>query len=113
MVIGLFGNPNHVSVCLSNLREADFPAEEISVVTANPAQAATLARVSGALQGLSPSDLAKALVERGVPADVADRYGRAIESGAILIAVSSPEAADAAAEMLHDHGARDVQTVGQ
>ena len=109
MVIGLFDNANHVAVCLSNLREADFPPQDLSVVTSDPKRAASLANVSGPLTGLNPDDLVKRLVTLGLsPAD-AEPYRVGLRQGSVVVAVSTAGADAAAAETLQDHQATAIR----
>jgi hypothetical protein len=111
MVIGLFDNPNHAAVCLSNLLEADFPPHDISVVTSDPRRAAALATVSGPLSGVDPDDLIKRLVTLGLSPNDAEPYRVGLRQGNVLIAVSTAGADDAAAETLRDHQATAIRVL--
>lgn len=113
MVIGLFPSANHAAVCLSNLAEAEFPNRDISVVAQGAYSANELARVTGPLQGLSADDLGRRLRALGLAPAAADVYVEGVRRGEVFLAVSAEGADEAAAEILQDHGAENIQEVGK
>jgi hypothetical protein len=111
VVIGLFSSPNHAAVCLSNLAEADFHSQDLSVVMRTPSEARNLAEASGRLSAIPAADLLQALIELGVsPADAA-AYRDGVLQGGVFLAVDAAGADDVAKEMLEDHGAQNVRVL--
>ena len=109
MVIGLFSSPNHAAVCLSNLSEADFTPEDISVVAQTTKAAQAIAAVAGPFSGLTVDQLAPKLANLGLTAADVTTYQNAIKAGSLFIAVSAAD--DAAQEMLKDHGATNIRVL--
>ena len=112
MVIGLFANPNHAAVCLSNLAEEDFSPSGISVIMKTPTEAASISRSSGPLTGLTPDNLVTWLSQHGLTLADAEVYRQGVASGGVFLAVLAGDASAAAQETLHDHNAQAVRMVG-
>jgi hypothetical protein len=113
VVIGLFPDADLAGECLSNLEEADFAPEDLSVVMRTRAEVERLASVSGPLNGISPDDLADRLRELGLSASDAAAYRDGVLGGRVFVAVDAGDAADAAKEMLADARAERIRAVGR
>ncbi|HUX86445.1 MAG TPA: hypothetical protein VMW65_05540 [Chloroflexota bacterium] len=109
LVIGLLPSLDRASLCLTNLAEADFDAANISIVTESPDDAARIGNVGGPLAGANVENLAARLAGLGLPAEAAALYQQGVVSGKVFIAIATPDAADAAAEMLGDSRADAVR----
>jgi hypothetical protein len=112
MVIGLFPSPDHAAVCLSNLAEADFGPDTLSVIMRTPGAAQNFAHATGRLSAIPVAELPPALVTLGIAPASAAAYRDAVLQGEIFLAVDAAGVDDIAKQMLQDHGARDVQMIG-
>lgn len=111
MVIGLFPSADRAGECLSNLEEADFAPRSLSVVMRTRAEGNALANVSGALNGITPDDLARRLQAAGLSAADAASYRDGVLAGGVFVAVEAGDAEDAAREMLRDAQAQAIRTL--
>ncbi len=109
MVLGLFSTASEAALCLDNLAEADFDSHDISLVMKTRQDVDKIARVSGALTGLAPDELAARLVGFGLPAERAETYKAGVLNGEVFIAITPPSGEDSAAEMLKDANAEAIQ----
>jgi hypothetical protein len=112
VVIGLFPTPDAAGQCITNLEEADFRPEAISVVMRTPQEAAQLANVSGRLTGVSVADLPRHLIDLGLAREAATAYADGVRRGGVFLAVAAGPASDAAKEMFQDARAQDIRIVG-
>jgi len=109
LVIGLLPNLDVASLCLTNLAEADFAANDVSIVTENPKDAVLIGNVGGPLAGVNAGNLTARLAGYGLPSEVAAAYRKGVASGKVFVAIATPDAAEAAAEMLGDSRADAVR----
>jgi hypothetical protein len=111
VVIALFSSPNEASVCLSNLAEADFGPDVISIVAKTINEAKTVGNASGPLNALTADELGSRLAATGLPPAVVATYVDGVRKGAVFLAVTAHAADDAAKETLEDHNANAVRIV--
>lgn len=111
LVIGLLPNADRASLCLSNLAEADFEPNAISLVLKRPSDVATLANVSGPWNAIEVGTLVAKLTGSGLTASAATVYREGVLHGEVFIAINAGEATEAAREMLADHAARAITTL--
>ena len=105
MIVGLLPDAASAETLLNNLAEADFDLAQVSVVARNLAPG-RLAPEGGPVQGATPDTLYDRLTRAGLPAPDAKRCADAVAQGKVLVALTVPAAARAAAkEMLRDHSA--------
>ncbi len=109
-VIGLFARDMDADIALNNLTEADFAAETISVLTADPTRTSALTDVPGPLAAVPLDQLPATLTALGLAAGEADAYGARVAAGAVFLAIAAPAGAEAAATaMLTDQHAAAVR----
>jgi hypothetical protein len=114
IVLGLLESPVVAARCLNNLAEADFGSKVVSAIAATAEQSRQIAEPSGPLAGTAAEALSSRLSALGVAPSQAVAYQRAVRDGRVLVAVSAADGdeARAAAEMLGDAKATDVEVVG-
>lgn len=95
---------------LNNLAEADFNLAAVSIVTRDLKTRDALAKDSGPLQGAHPGNLRERLLQVGLSPSEAQRCSEAVAQGKVLVAMTCPQEAQAAAvEMLKDHAAHIIK----
>ena len=113
LVIGLFPSAASAAQCLDNLAEADFSANDISLVMKTKSAVEEISDARGRLTGLQIADLARKLTELGRSAIDVQSYVQGVRDGGVFIAIdtSDDDVAAAAEEMLQDGNARHIREI--
>ncbi len=111
-VTGLFADTSDAEGALDNLDEADFGAESVSVVAADPHAAATLSDAPGPLGRIGPPELLAHLLQLGLGSAQFQVYADALKQGAICLVLFAPPGSEqSAAEIMTDQKASHVQVL--
>jgi hypothetical protein len=107
-LIGIFNSHAMAEHAIENLRDAGFSEDEI--LYSGPAiKGHFLGKLISEMEGersASPGKIAQALVDRGIPEDVAIYYAREYDRGHPLVVVQSPGREREARAVLRDNGGR-------
>lgn len=114
MIVGIISSSAHAETLLNNLSEADFNLKDVSVIMRDQKTRDAIARDAGPFKGLAPADLTRKLGQVGLANQEVKQCADAVTQGKVLIVMSPPPAAEAAAaEMLKDASAEFVKVVHQ
>ena len=114
MVIGILATSSSAETLLNNLAEADFKRNTISVIIKDQKIRDAIASDTGPFKGLALGDLAKKLVQVGLPSQDVQTCGNAVAQGKVLIAIATPSGSEnAAVEMFKDSSAEFIRVVGK
>jgi hypothetical protein len=109
LVLGTFQQMTDAEQALSNLDEAGYEPETVSVITNSTARTRTLTDAKGPLSAVAPDALPAHLQALGLSGADAEAYRAALERGDVVLAVAAPAgSAAAAAEILTDEKAQHV-----
>jgi hypothetical protein len=112
MIIGLLPDVITTETFLNNLAEAEFNLQTVSVIRRDMESHAAGGAEAGPLQDTTLAELADRLTLAGLAPLEAQFYVKAIQQGAVFVAMAVPKSIEAVArEMLQDHEAQSIRGV--